>query len=64
MSNCVELIKQELNKLSNREKGDFLQGFFKANPGGYAEDDILIGITVPEQRKIARNFYREIELCG
>jgi 3-methyladenine DNA glycosylase AlkD len=64
MSNCVELIKQELNKLSNREKGDFLQGFFKANPGGYAEDDILIGITVPEQRKIARNFYREIELSG
>lgn len=41
---------------ANPEKGQFLQKFFKTGPGQYAEGDIFLGITVPTQRQIAKQF--------
>jgi 3-methyladenine DNA glycosylase AlkD len=60
--NKTDLIRQELNACADSEKAAFMPGFFKAVPGGYGEGDRFLGVTVPLQRKIARNHYRKIEL--
>ena len=45
-----------LKMKSSVNKALVLQRFFKTGEGEYGEGDIFIGLTVPEQRKIARNF--------
>ncbi len=55
-------IKQELQELADPEKAAILRKYFKALPGGYGEGDRFLGIKVPEQRKMARKYYREISL--
>lgn len=47
-------IEAELADLADPERAEFLQGFFKTRPGGYAEGDIFLGIYVPVQRRVAR----------
>lgn len=46
----------ELKKLANPTKAQLLQGFFKTGPGQYGEGDIFWGITVPNQRLLAKKF--------
>ena len=52
----IATVKTELFKHANAQKAAFFPRFFKAGPGEYAEGDIFIGVTVPEQRKIALGF--------
>lgn len=54
-------VKKLLRKKGDPEKAKFLMRFFKTGKGQYAEGDVLLGITVPEQRLIA-NKYRELPL--
>ena len=49
-------LKSELRKVANPEKAAFFPRFFKSAPGEYAEGDKFLGVTVPEQRKIAKQF--------
>ncbi|MEO1023861.1 MAG: DNA alkylation repair protein [Bacteroidota bacterium] len=51
----------ELEALANPEKAEHSKRFFKSGPGEYAEGDTFFGVTVPEQRKIAKR-YRKLEL--
>lgn len=60
--NRADLIRRELKALADPKKALFLPRFFKAVPGGYGEGDLFLGVTVPLQRKIARNHYRKIGL--
>ncbi len=53
----AETIKKELKKISNKEKAKQLAGFFKTGKGQYGEGDIFIGVTVPDQRTLARQFH-------
>lgn len=55
-------IKQELAKYTDREKAAFLPKFFQAYPGGYGEGDQFLGVRVPDQRKVAKQFYRDATL--
>ncbi len=54
-------VKRETSALRDPERARFLQGFFRTGPGEYAEGDRLLGLTVPDQRQIARA-YRELPL--
>jgi 3-methyladenine DNA glycosylase AlkD len=56
----IKAIKSQLDRRVNFEKADFLPRFFKAFPGGYGEGDQFLGVSVPDQRKIAKQFYKEI----
>jgi len=49
-----ETIKKELAQAANAEKAAFYPRFFKTQPGEYAEGDQFLGVTVPEQRRIAK----------
>jgi 3-methyladenine DNA glycosylase AlkD len=56
MSELVE-IRAILKPLANAEKAAFLSRFFKTRPGQYGAGDVFLGITVPDCRKIARQFH-------
>jgi len=58
----VQIIKNELQQLSDQTKAAFLPRFFKVYPGGYGAGDIFIGVTVPNQRKVAKKYYQQIDL--
>ena len=49
-------LKQTLLKYSNKEKAAFFPTFFKTGKGQYGEGDQFIGVTVPDQRKIAKQY--------
>jgi len=52
----LKSLKSDLQKSANREKALQLQKFFKTKKGEYAEGDIFLGISVPEQRKTALKY--------
>lgn len=49
-------IREELRQASDPAKVANSARFFKAGPGQYGEGDRFIGVTVPEQRAIAKHF--------
>jgi 3-methyladenine DNA glycosylase AlkD len=51
----AETIKKDLAQASDAEKAAFFPRFFKTRPGEYAEGDQFLGVTVPDQRRIARH---------
>lgn len=62
MSLLVQEILASLRDKSVPKKAAFLPNFFKAFPGGYGEGDQFLGVSVPDQRKIAKGFFQDISL--
>lgn len=62
MGNQSDAVKEALEMLALPEKTAFFPRFFKAGKGEYAEDDQFIGVTVPEQRKVAKEYFASISL--
>jgi 3-methyladenine DNA glycosylase AlkD len=55
-------VKAELDKYSDPEYAERLQGFFKTGEGGYGEGDVFIGVRVPDQRQVAKK-YKDLPLA-
>ena len=55
----LAMIRAEIQGLGSPERATHSLRFFKTGPGQYGEGDKFLGLTVPEMRKIARN-YREL----
>lgn len=58
----VKEIKESLAVLSIPEKAAFLPRFFKTGKGEYGEGDQFIGVIVPDQRKVAKEYFSKITL--
>lgn len=58
----VEEIKEALQLLAVPEKAAFYPYFFKTGKGEYGEGDQFIGTSVPDQRKIAKEYFLQISL--
>lgn len=52
----VQSVQAALRASVDPEKAVFLPRFFKAGPGEYAEGDKFLGVTVPNQRAVAKRF--------
>ena len=55
-------VKARLRALADPKRAVSSAWFFKTGPGQYGEGDRFLGIAVPEQRKVARQ-YRELPLA-
>ncbi len=51
-------LSRKIKSKANPEKARILQGFFKTGKGDYGEGDVFLGLSVPESRKIAKDFIR------
>ena len=52
----TEAWKRALQEVARPEKVAILSGFFKTGKGEYGEGDVFIGVSVPDNRKVARVF--------
>lgn len=58
----TEQIFLELQALTDPKKAEFLPKFFKVGLGQYGEGDVFMGVTVPQQRKIAAKYWKEVSM--
>ncbi|KIC61712.1 DNA alkylation repair protein [Chryseobacterium taiwanense] len=58
----VKEIQEALAVLSIPEKAEFFPKFFKTGKGEYGEGDLFLGVTVPDQRSVAKEYYAKISL--
>lgn len=56
MAGGLAQIKRELQKHASAKKAKASSWFFKTGKGQYGEHDRFLGVTVPEQRAVARKF--------
>jgi 3-methyladenine DNA glycosylase AlkD len=59
MKHLINEITQSLLAVADSQKAISMQRFFKTGKGEYGEGDIFIGVSVPQQRAIAKQFQKD-----
>lgn len=62
MNDILKEIKEALVTLSIPEKAEFFPKFFKTGKGEYGEGDLFLGVKVPDQRSVAKEYYARISM--
>lgn len=57
-------VQARLRSLANPERAKISAGFFKTGLGQYGEGDVFLGITVPDTRKVVREFLNDADLSA
>jgi len=60
--NYVDKIKTQLNNYINKENAQKKLVFYKTGKNEYGEGDKFLGISVPNQRKVVKQYYKKIQL--
>lgn len=58
----LEKFKTTLLSHADQKRAGDLARFFQTHPGGYGEGDIFLGLKVPDQRSVAKQFYKDLGL--
>lgn len=56
-------VRHELASLADPRRVAGVSRFLQMMPGGYGEGDRAIGVSVPEQRKVAGRYWRDLSLA-
>lgn len=62
MNLMLKQIKTDLHRLANPNKTQVFKSFFKTGKGEYGYGDKFLGVTVPDQRLIAKKYYDQVVL--
>ncbi|MEU7752251.1 DNA alkylation repair protein [Micromonospora sp. NPDC049101] len=57
-------VRAELASLADPHRAAASSRFLQMTPGGYAEGDRAIGVSVPQQRKVAARYWRDLPLSA
>lgn len=57
----LEVIKAEMEALSDAQKKEFLPHFFKTGKGEYGEGDQFMGVVVPRIRQVAKKYALKVK---
>jgi len=57
-------VREALNAVATKERAESNAWFFKTGEGQYGYGDQFLGVTVPQQRSIAKKFYKNLSLEG
>ncbi len=60
--NTLDEIKDEIRRNGVEEKIEAYQKFFKTGKGEYGHGDKFLGLNVPTQRRIAREYFSKVSL--
>ncbi|MET8118397.1 DNA alkylation repair protein [Micromonospora sp. NPDC005189] len=56
-------VRHELASLADPRRAEASSRFLQMTPGGYGEGDRAIGVSVPEQRRVAARYWRDLSLA-